>query len=71
MAKKIVQPTDWEQSQIDKALRKKYPHMLTESWVGRLKKKVQKRLAKRRRSKAYGLGAAGVSKKRTKKMLGK
>ena len=71
MAKKIVQPTDWEQSQIDKALRKKYPHMLTESWVKRLKKKVRKQLAKRRRSKGYGLGTAGVSKEKTKQMLGK
>ena len=71
MAKKIVQPTDWEQSQIDKTLRKKYPHMLKESWVKRLKKDVRKQLAKRRRSKAYGLGTAGISKKKTKRMVGK
>ena len=70
MAKKIVKPTNWEQAQIDKALKKKYPHMLTESWVKRLKKKVQKRLRKRRGSTEYGLGMAGVSKKRTKRMVG-
>lgn len=71
MAKKVVKPTGWEQSQIDKALRKKYPHMLTESWVKRLKKKVQKELKRRRGSKAYQLGVAGMSKKKTKKMVGK
>jgi len=68
---KIVKPTGWEQSQIDKALRKKYPHMLTESWVKRLKKKVQKELKKRRRSKAYQLGVAGMSKKKTEQIIGR
>jgi len=71
MAKKIVKPTGWEQSQIDKALKKKYPHMLTKSWVKRLKKKVQKELKRRRKSKAYGLGVAGVSKKKTERMVGR
>jgi len=71
MVKKIVKPTDWEQSQIDKALRKKYPHMLTESWVAKLKKDVRKLLKKRRKSKAYQLGVAGVSKKKTERMVGK
>ena len=71
MAKKTVQPTGWEQSQIDKALKKKYPHMLTETWTQRLKKKVRKELKKRRRSKAYQLGVAGMSKKKTERMVGK
>lgn len=71
MTKKIVKPTGWEQSQIDKALRRKYPHMLKESWVKRLKKKVRKELTRRRKSKAYQLGVAGISKKKTERMVGK
>ena len=71
MAKKIVKPTNWEQSQIDKTLRKKYPHMLTESWIARLSKKVRKELKRRRESKAYRLGVAGISKKKTERMVGK
>lgn len=66
--KKVVKPTGYEQAQIDKALAKKYPHMMKEAWVKKLKKKVRKELKKRRRSTAYGLGAAGVSKKKVKRM---
>ena len=71
MTKKIVKPTGWEQSQIDKALRRKYPHMLKESWVAKLKKKGRKKLTRRRKSKAYQLGVAGISKKKTERMVGK
>ena len=66
--KKIVKPTGYEQAQIDIALRKKYPHMFKETWVKKLKKKVRKELEKRRRTTAYGLGIAEVSKKKVKRM---
>ena len=68
MAKKVVKPTGFEQAQIDKRLRRKYPHMLTESWIKRLQKKVQKELAKRRASKAYQLAQAGMTKKQITRM---
>lgn len=66
--KKVVEPTGYEQAMIDKALVKKYPHMLKESWVKKLKKKVQKQLRKRRASKSYRLAQAGVAKKQIKRM---
>ncbi len=68
---KVVKPTNYEQSQIDKALAKKYPHMMKESWVKRLKKKVRKELEKRRGSTTYGLGMSGMSKKRAERLGGK
>ena len=69
MAKrKVVKPTEYEQAQIDKALAKKYPHMLKETWVKKLKKKVRKELEKRRRSKTYQLAKAGMTKKEIKRM---
>lgn len=66
--KKIVKPTEYEQAQIDKALAKKYPHMLKETWVKKLKKGVRKELKKRRSSKTYKLAMAGVTKKKIKKL---
>lgn len=69
MAKrKVVKPTGYEQAQIDIALKKKYPHMFKEAWIKKLKKSVRKELEKRRRTTAYGLGMAGVSKKKVKRM---
>lgn len=69
MAKrKIVKPTEYEQAQIDKALAKKYPHMLKEAWIKRLKKSVRKELERRRRSKTYQLAMAGVTKKKIKRL---
>ena len=65
---KIVEPTGHQQARIDKRLAKKYPHMAKESWVKMLKKKVQKKLAKRRSSVGYQLGKAGVSEKKSKRM---
>ncbi|KKN77898.1 hypothetical protein LCGC14_0356350 [marine sediment metagenome] len=65
---KIVEPTGHQQAKIDKRLAKKYPHMAKESWVKMLKKKVQKKLAKRRSSTGYKLAKAGVSEKKSKKM---
>jgi hypothetical protein len=69
--KKVVKPTGWEQSQIDKKLAKKYPHMAKESWAKKLKKKVQKQLAKRRGSKSYQLGKSGMSRKEVERLGGK
>ncbi len=66
--KKVVRPTGFEQAQIDKALRRKYPHMLKESWVKRLKKDVRKLLEKRRASKSYQLAQTGMTKKEIKRM---
>lgn len=68
MAKKIVKPTEYEQAQIDKRLGKKYPHMMTESWIKRLKKKVRKQLTKRRKSKTYQLARSGLTKQEIKRM---
>ena len=68
MAKKTIKPTGYEQAQIDKRLVRTYPHMLKESWVSILKKKVQKQLKKRRASKSYQLAKAGVSKKKIERM---
>lgn len=69
MAKrKIVKPTEYEQAQIDKALKRKYPHMLKEAWIKKLKKGVRKELTKRRRSKTYQLAMAGITKKKIKKL---
>ena len=68
---KTVKPTGWEQSQIDKRLKKQYPHMATESWAKRLKKKVQKQLAKRRESKSYQLGKSGMTRKEVNRLGGK
>ena len=65
---KTVEPTGHQQARIDKRLAKKYPHMAKESWVKKLKKKVQKKLAKRRGSTGYRLGKAGISEKKTKGM---
>ena len=66
--KKIVEPTGYEQAQIDKKLAKTHPHMLKVPWIKTLKKDVQKLLKKRRASKSYQLGMAGVSKKKIERM---
>jgi len=60
---KTVESTGWEQSQIDKKISKKYPHMMEESWAKKLKKGVRKRLAKKRSTQGYKLGKSGMSKK--------
>jgi len=60
---KTVEPTGWEQSQIDKKISKKYPHMMEESWAKKLKKGVRKWLAEKRSTQGYKLGKSGMSKK--------
>lgn len=66
--KKVVEPTQYEQAQIDKALLKKYPHMMTGNWAKMLKDKVRKRLTKMRRSTTYRLAQAGVPKKQAERL---
>ncbi len=66
--KKVVKPTGFEQAQIDKALRRKHPYMLTETWIQRLSKKVRKELERRRASKSYQLAKTGMTKKEITRM---
>ena len=68
---KTVKPTGWEQSQIDKKLAKKYPHMSSPKWTAQLKKKTKKELARRRGSKSYQLGKSGMSRKEVNRVGGK
>ena len=60
--KKTVEPTGYEQAQIDKKLARTYPHMLKTPWIKTLKKGVRKLLQKRRASKSYQLAKAGLTK---------
>ena len=71
MTKKTVEPTGWEQSQIDKRLARQYPQMSSPDWVARLKKETKKQLAERRSSKSYQLGMSGMTRKEVNKLGGK
>ena len=66
--KKTVEPTGYEQAQIDKRLAKKYPHMLKTPWIKTLKKDVRKLLEKRRASKSYKLAQSGLTKQEITRM---
>ncbi len=67
----MVKPTGWEQSQIDKKLKEKHPHMMSESWAKSLKKKVRKQLKRVRRTPSYRFGKSGLSRKEVERMGGK
>ena len=68
---KVTKPTGWEQSQIDKSLAKKYPHMSSPKWTAQLKKKTKKELARRRSTTGYQLGKSGMTRKEVNRMGGK
>lgn len=66
--KKTVEPTGFEQAQIDKKLAKTHPHMLKTPWIKTLKKDVQKLLKKKRASKSYQLAQSGLTKQEITRM---